>query len=189
MTFATIDTGGTFATRLAAGVIRPAFFLYLDWPSGEVRASTFHRPLTIGEDSWAGVGALAFIRTSPFRRSGALISYEIGLSSLPQVDIDDTVEAAAIGVRAELFMGLFATGWTDPVLRRVFIGHVISAGDFRHRRGEDGGWVTEASIEISNGRSPRRRLETHHSPETADYGDTAWRLLPTVGRAVTWPES
>lgn len=189
MPFAEIDAGATFTTRLAAKVVRPAVFVYLDWPTGEVRASSFHRSITIGEDEWAGVGNLAMVETQPFTRSGALISYRIGLTSLPQGSITAATEAEAIGREAILYMGLFAEGWTDPVLRRIFVGHILTAGDFRHRRGDDGEWVTDASVEVSNGRHPRRRLETHHSPETAADGDTAWRHLPTVSRAVTWPES
>lgn len=174
-------------SRATADVRRPALFVYLDWPSGIVRASTFHKSVTIDGNAWTGVGNFAFLDAASFQRSSALVTFKLGLASLPQDAITEETEAGAIGRRAILYEGLFDAAWGDPVLKQIFIGHIISAGDFRHSRDGQGNWTTSASIEVSNGRSPRRRLENHHSPQTAETGDTAWRLLPTVGRSLTWP--
>ena len=195
MGFATITTPSAWASRFALPIIRPAVFVYLDWPTGIVRASTHHKPVTIFDDSlspaetvtWSGVGNVGFVEAPEFRRNGALVTYKVGLSSLPQEDVDDDIEPLAIGRRALIYLGLFDEAWENPILKQIFIGHIISAGDFRHRRLENGDWVTDASVEISNGRNPRRRLENNHSPETAEGADTAWRLLPTVGRGLSWP--
>lgn len=189
MAFATIASNATVATRLAADVLRPAVFVYLDWPTGEIRASTHHKSVTIDGDTWSGVGDAARIDAAGFRANGARVIWTIGLASLPQTTpgLDIDVEATAIGVRAEVYLGYFEDGWVNPVLDLKFIGHVLSVGDFVHRRDENGNWVTDASIEVSNGRHPRRQLEPSHSPETAEAGDTAWRLLPTVGETVAWP--
>lgn len=176
-------------SRATADVRRPELFVYLDWPSGVVRASTFNKSVTIDGDAWTGVGNLAFLETAPFQRNSALVTYKIGLTSLPQDAITEETEAGAIGRRAKLYEGLFDQAWGDPVLKQIFIGHIVSAGDFKHTRDDKGNWTTSGSIEISNGRSPRRRLETHHSPATAEAGDTAWRLLPTVARSLTFPAS
>jgi len=195
MGWGVISTDSTWAARLAAKIIRPAIFLYLDWPSLPLRVSTFHKPVTTTEDdlspteaaTWSGVGNLGFVETSPFGRNGALVSYKAGVTSIPQGSITESTEAAAIGRRAIMYLGLFDQGWANPILQRLFIGHIISAGDFKHSRDKTGNWFTQASVEMSNGRSPRRRLGNHHSPETAPTGETAWRLLPTAGRSVTWP--
>ena len=182
----------TWEARATADIRRPALFVYLDWPGGEVRASTFHRSVTVDEGSspspeWTGVGNFAFFETSAAQRSSAQITHRIGLTSLPEDAITEATEAAAIGRRALIYEGLFDEAWANPVLKQIFIGHIISAGDFKHSRDDKGNWTTSAWIEVSNGRSPRRQLENHHSPETAEAGDTAWRLLPTVARILTWP--
>lgn len=189
MAWGTISVDATWLARLRAPIIRPAVFIYLDWPTGEVRASTHHKSVTVDGNAWTGVGNLARIDAPTAKRSSARQRYTLGLTSLPQGDVDDTVQASAIGTRAILYFGLFDEAWEDPLLERVFIGHVLTAGDFKHRRDDStGDWVTDASIEVSNGRSPRRQLRNHHSPETAEAGDTAWRLLPTAGRTLIWPE-
>lgn len=187
MAFATISRDPVWLERLAAPIARPAMFFFADWPSGEYRASTHHKSIVIGSDTWIGVGDAAFIDAPQFQRSSALMSFRIGLANLPQDDVDDTVESAAIGRRAILYLGLFDEAWENPVLESVFIGRVISAGDFKHKRLENGDLVTDASIEVSNGRNPRRPLSNHHSSETAAPGDTAWRLLPTVAKQLNWP--
>lgn len=195
MAWGTIMTDAAWAARMAAKIIRPAIFLYLDWPGLPLRVSTFHKPVTTTEDdlspteaaTWTGVGNLGFVETAPFGRGGALVSFKVGITSLPQGSITESTEAAAIGRRAILYLGLFDEAWENPILQRTFVGHIISAGDFKHSRDKAGNWITEASVEISNGRSPRRQLGNHHSPEVAAAGDTAWRLLPTAGRTVTWP--
>lgn len=187
MAFGAIDSNSAWDARIAAEVIRPALFVYLDWPTGAVRASTHYETVTALGESWTGVGNLAKFDAAPFEQSGALVTYTIGLTSVPQGTITDATENEAIGRRAEIYLGLFNQGWLDPELRRIFIGHVMSTGDFRMTLGDDGNWVVSASVRISNGRSPRRQLETHHSPETAESGDTFWRHLPLVGRSMPWP--
>lgn len=194
--FAEISTDAVWADRAAQRVWRPAVFAYLDWPSGEVRASTHHKSITTFDESvspnvdstWTGVGNVATIEAPRYTKNGALITWKIGLSSLPQQAITDTQEAAAIGRRAMLWMGLFDDAWENPVLNRIFIGHIINAGDFVHRPSDDGGWLTDVTVEISNGRNPRRVVQNNHSPETAQGTDTGWRLLPTVAKQLQWPE-
>lgn len=187
MTFATIETGGTFATRLAAPIIRPAIFVYLDWPTGEIFASSHHAPVTANGQTWTGVGQFARLETSEFQSNGALVNFTVGFSALPQGVVDEVEQNDAIGRRAEIYLGLFDEAWAAPELRRQFIGTIASVGDFAHRRIGPGSWVTDASIEVTNGRNPRRAIQNHHSPETAENGDTAWRLLPTVARQQPWP--
>ncbi|MEL6220443.1 MAG: hypothetical protein AAFR79_18605 [Pseudomonadota bacterium] len=188
MAFATIETGGTFGARMAAQIIRPAAFLYLDWPTGEIFVSTHHTEVTADGRTWAGVGEFARLETDEFDDSGAQVVYTVGLSSLPQGAVDEAEQDDAIGQRAEIYLGLFDEGWANPVLRRIFVGTVGSVADFTHRRSENG-WVTDASLEVTNGRNPRRAIQNHHSPETAENGDTAWRLLPNVARQQPWPTS
>lgn len=195
MAWATIATDPVFDARMAAEVIRPAVFVYLDWPTGIVRATTHHQTVQTTDATtspastvtWTGVGLVARIEAPEFKRNGAQVTYKLGYAGLPQGVVDDDTQAAAIGRRAEIYLGLFDASWSDPVLKRIFIGHVITTGDFIHRRDESGNWVTDASIEVSNGRSPRRSIKNHHSVETAASGDTAMRLLPTVGKALKWP--
>lgn len=196
MAWAVIDDNASFNSLLAQKIVRPAVFVYLDWPSGEVFASTFHKSVTTSRgvtspattETWTGVGNLAMVEAPQYQRNGAQITYKVGITSLPQENVSDATEAAAIGRRAKLYIGLFDENWENPVLSLKFIGHIITAGNFRDKRDpETGNWFTDASIEISNGRSPRRHLQNHHSVETTEAGDTAWRLLPTVGRALEWP--
>lgn len=187
MAFGVRDTNATWSARAAADLCWPAIFLYLDWPTGVIRASTFPKPVTAGGEDWVGVGAFASFESAPMARSGALVTYRVGLTSIPQDAITDETEAAAIGRDAIIYFGFAAEGWTDFQLRQQFRGTILNAGDIKDRRGEDGRWVTNATIDISNGRSPRRQVETHHSRGTAAPGDTAARHLPLVDRAMTWP--
>lgn len=191
MPWGAIDANATFNARLAAGVIRPAVFVYLNWPTGEIWASTHHKSVQTTDTStspastrtWSGVGGVAFIRAPQYGTGSALVRYTIGYRGLPQGAVTETTQDDAIGARAKIWLGLFDDGWTDPQLRLIFIGHILTTGNFVHRRDEDGNWLTDASIEISNGRNPRRPMANHHSPETAEVGDTAWRLLQTAVRS------
>lgn len=195
MAWAVIGNDPVFNDRVKQKRVRPAVFVYLDWPTGVVRASTHHRTVTTTDTDvspaetavWSGVGNLAMIEAPSFERSGALVTYKIGLTSLPQQNIDDATEAAAIGRRARLYLGLADEAWSDWRLQLKFTGHIINTGDFKHTRQKDGSWLTDATLEISNGRSPRRQLELYHSPATAASGDTAWRLTATVAKALAWP--
>lgn len=189
MAWAEIETGGTFGDRIAATIIRPAMFVYLDWPTGEIRASTHHKSVTADGQDWTGVGRYARVGTVEFRQDGEQIAYTVGLTSIPQDAVDEAEQEEAIGRRAIVYRGLFAEGWTDPVLRQHFVGYIANVGRFKHRRVEGGVWVTDVSIEVRNGANPRRSIENHHSPATAESGDTAWRLLPTVARGQPWPTS
>lgn len=190
MTFAHLATDTTWAARIAAPVIRPAVFAFLDWPAGAIWASTHHKQVAISsgpdQGTFTGVGNVAAIEAPTYQASGAQLVYKVGLSSLPQQAITEASEAAAIGRRAILWLGLFDEGWANPVLRRVFTGRIISAGDFSHRR-ENGNWLTDASVEIANGRNPRRPLQNNHSAETVAAGDTSGLLLATVTRSQIWP--
>lgn len=186
----------TWISRASGDIRRPALFAYLDTPSGIVRASTHHKSVTTTDAStspstvltWSGVGNIAKVEMlSPYTRNSAQIAIRLGLASLPQGSIDPDTEAGMIGRRAKLYEGLFDENWENPVLRRVFIGRIANAGDFKHRRDDKGNWVIDASIEINNGRNPRNQIELYHSIRTAAAGDTAWRHLPTAGRALTWP--
>lgn len=187
--WASIERDATWLARLQASVVRPAVFVFLDWPTEEVRASTFHRSITIGADTWTGVGDAARIDGPEFRRSGALLRYRVGLASVAideHTEAELDLESEAIGRRAILYLGLFDAAWENPVLESVFIGHILTVGDFKIRN-EDGDKVMDASIEISNGRNPRRTVALHHGNATAEAGDTSMRLLPTVARALKWP--
>lgn len=196
MAFAETTIDPVWLDRIKQPIIRPALFLYLDWPTGEVRATTHYKTVTTFDQSvspnvsaaWSGVGNLAFVESPEFRSGGALVTYRVGLSSIPQGSADLDTEALAIGRRAYLYLGLFNASWQDPVLHRIFTGRVISAGDFSIRHVDDGQWVVDASIEISNGRNPRRAIANHHSPETAVAGDTGWSRLPTVAKGIIWPK-
>ena len=197
MAWGAIATDATWTARMASGVIRPAVFLYLNWPGEAVYASTHTKSITTVDPAstasppanvtWSGVGNFGFIEADAFGRDGALVTYRVGLTSLPQSAITEATEASAIGERAIVYSGLFDANYENVALQQVFIGHIISAGDFKMKRNKAGEWLVEASVELSNGRSPRRQLQNHHSPETAEATDTAWRLLPTVGHSLTWP--
>lgn len=184
--FGSISTDPVFAARMAERIIRPAFFVYLDWPTGAIRASTLTKQTTALGETWDGVGTFSRIETAAFAQSGALVSFIVGLTSLPQEAVDLDVEAGAIGRRAQVYMGLLDEGFSDPVLHQIFIGSIRSAGDYSFRR-EEGVRVVDASVEITNGRNPRRAIANHHSHETAEGTDTAWKLLPFAGQQWTWP--
>lgn len=177
--------------RNTAMVRRPALFVYLDWPTGAVRATMHHKSVTIDGDVWSGVGDLGFARMAASSRGSAATVYTIGLASLPQGSITAATEAQAIGRRAILYEGLFDEAWANPVLKKIFIGHIRTAGDIKNRRiwhdDETFTWVTDASVEIGNGRHPRRQIANYHSIETAESGDTAWRHLPGVAHAKPFP--
>lgn len=189
--WASIKRDPTWLARLKAPEIYPAALLYLDWPTGELRASTHNKTLNLLGQSWTGVGSVAFIKPGTFGKDNALVRYTVGLSSLPQDSVDPDLEKQAIGRRAIMYLALFDRGWVDPVAEQVFVGHVRSAGDFELRQEEqDDGvvrTVVDASLEIANGRNPRRSIKLYHSVATAAPGDTAWRLAHTAGKTFKWP--
>lgn len=189
--WASIERDPTWLARLKAPVLYPATLVYLDWPGAEVRASTHNKALMLLGATWTGVGELAFIKPGQFNRDNALVRYTVGLSSLPQDQVDPDMEQQAIGRRAIMYLALFDKGWVDPVAESVFTGHVRTTGEFKTRdvKQDDGTVrkVVDASIEIANGRNPRRSVKLYHSVATAAPGDTAWRLAHTAGKRFKWP--
>jgi len=64
---------------------------------------------------------------------------------------------------------------------------VRNAGSWKIRRDERRRKVVDASLTLSNGRNPRRTIQLHHGPATAEPGDTAWRLTHLAGKPQKWP--
>ncbi|MEO0623144.1 MAG: hypothetical protein AAF183_13035 [Pseudomonadota bacterium] len=186
MAWGSIDPNPAWDARLQADVTRLAWFLFLDWPSGQIRVSTHYRTVTALDEDWTGVGQFASIKIGNVKRNGALVTVTVGLQNLPADVIDGTVQNDAIGRDGVIYCGLFDEAWQDVVLDPLFTGVIHQPGKLASRR-EDGRWVTNASLEISNGLSPRHAIENHYSEQTAEPGDTAWRHTQDVARSLPWP--
>lgn len=186
MAFAFISPDSTFTTRMSADTIRPADFLYLNWPTGVIRATTHHESVTDADspaNTWDGVGRFGFIRPAAAEMSGAAQRWEVGLTGLPRDDSSNEVDA--IGVEAEIYLGVADADFGDWRLDLIFAGYVQSAGKFEWTKNDNGQLLLTVSLVIGDQRNPRHGLVSYHSMrESGDY----WRHLHSVERKWVWPE-
>lgn len=182
MAWASVSPDATFTSRMQADVIRPADFLYLNWPSGVIRATTHHTSVTDQDANvWAGVGRHGFIKPSSADISGAAMRWTVGLTGLP-VD-SSTNEEDAIGVDAELYLGVADAGLSDWKLDLVYKGFVQSAGKFEFRK-ENGQILMDVSLELGDQRNPNKGVIFFHSMQDG----AGWPHLHTVEKPLIWPQ-
>lgn len=184
MAFAFINPDSTFTTRMSADVIRAADFVYINDPSGVVRATTHHESVTDQDaNSWTGVGRFGFVRSAGAEIGAAAQRWEVGLTGLPRDSSSD--EPDLIGVEAEIYLGNADANFENWTLDLVFAGFIQSGGKFSWRKDDDGKRVLDVSLTIGDQRNPRHAIVSYHSMAESD---DSWRHLHTAGRSLIWPQ-
>lgn len=184
MAFSTLSTDATWESRAAADVIYPAVFVYVDWPSSTIRASTHTASVTIDGDVWAGVGNAGTIESASAQQSGAAQRWTVGFKGIPTTPVALQTQIDAVGVDAAIYLGLFDSDWSDPVLKATFTG--FANGRRTQVRPSEDGVIADVMLELSDMTNPRRAVADHWAVG-GNGDDTAQRLLHTVGRAIQWP--
>ena len=185
MAFAFRSDDSVFLARMAADVVRAAVFVYIDWPDTPIRASSHIRSVTIDGNEWVGVGSVGEIQTDQAQNSGAAQRWTATLKGLPVPPVPVADQADALGVDAEIYLGAFDVGWTDPVLFLTFAGY-FNGRRTKFNRAEDG-LRMDVSGEFSDLQNPRRAVQHHWADGAGVPGDTAQKLLYTVARSEPWP--
>lgn len=185
MAFSVREDDAAFAARTGADVVRLAAFVHVDWPDTPIRASSHIRSVTIDGNEWAGVGAVGTIETDKAENSGAAQRWTATLKGLPATPVLVADQAEALGRDANVYLGAFDAGWTDPILSLTFAGY-FNGRKTKFTRAADGMRV-DISGEFSDLQHPRRAVQHHWADGAGAPGDTAQKLLHTVARSIKWP--
>lgn len=188
--FATAAIDATFLARIQSPPVRPALFVYIDWPGETIRAHNFVRTVTALGESWTGVGGAGLVEISGSDRDGRAQRCTVGLRGLALQAADVDEEEAAVGAAAEVYLGAFDQAFASAALHRRFVGHVEKAMLVKTRSLPGGrGVVVDLTVELSDGQNPRNRVIAHHAVGAEAPGDRAAELMHTVTKDPLWPAS
>lgn len=192
MAFAFLSPDATFQTRVAAEVVRPAIFVDLAWPTGDVRAHSHIGTVTTGGSpgtEWTGVGDFAKVELTDASLDGSAVEARIGLQNMIPAAAQASTEEDAIGVVGQVYLGLFDENYEDPVLDLRFYGYVKETARVKANPADDG-YTVDLSILLDDRSNPRRAVRTYHAVGEGVSGDTSRQLMvATVGKDYVWPES
>lgn len=73
----------TTSSNLALGVVKPAFFVKFEFPSGSTHWWTGSDSITFNADTYIGLGNITSIEMPPESQSGAAQALNFGISGLP----------------------------------------------------------------------------------------------------------
>lgn len=159
-------------TVVTGKAINPAFFVEIYWPSGVARFWSGMGPITVGDDSFVGVGDMGGI--SPIKESsdGTINGMTLTLSGVP-VELTSAVLSEEYQYRvARIYIGLLNSAGTLLFpLREIFSGRLNVASD-----SDDGTSATitlsiEPRMIVANQASMRRyTLEDQKSQYPDDLG-------------------
>lgn len=97
--------GSANVTQAEASTVRPVFFWYGDFASGEVRVCTHTQSITWGGQTWTGLGT--FIGMEELRESGGIeaIGATFHLNGVPSTVLTKALEAGYRRRRCSLYLG------------------------------------------------------------------------------------
>lgn len=177
------------------GVFHPVVLVWIDWPSGAVRAHSGRGTINWGGYAWQGVGGFGEVSIPAEALGLGAFGAELALYGLPQdllALLDEPVRnrpaAIWLGTVTEPGGNILAS---QPV--QQFDGYVNAARDQAVRRGG----VLEYCARVKLGVGPSARVGariTHSYEDQMDVypGDTAGRHLVRIrdkAQRQTWPEN
>ena len=174
-----------FQSAVSAPVVRPAFLVELDWPSGTVYVWTGYGNISWGGHTFVGTGHIGKI--SEIKESGDLSAngVTLSLSGIPSGLIAEALANDAQGKPAKIWLAAFSADGSlaaDPYL--VFDGKIDQTEI------EDSGDTATISVqlqkELVDNRSGARRYT--HEDQQIDYpGDMGFEYVAGLAtKTVTW---
>lgn len=174
-----------YAAETEAPIFRPAFFVYLDWPSGAVRAWTGYGTISWGGHDWTGVGHLGSIspigENTDLRANGLTLT----LNGIPSELIADVLANDSQGRTAKVWLAPMTSAGAlaaDPYLLK---DAVIDVCPFT-----DEGATASISVKIENELIDRRqkvRRRTHEDQQLVLAGDMYYEYVAGLAdKQITW---
>ncbi|MEL7299378.1 MAG: hypothetical protein AAFM92_03250 [Pseudomonadota bacterium] len=184
----------TLLTALAGEEIYPIALVFIDWPTGPVRAHTNTGTVAFEGEDFAGVGELGRIEIPDEATSLVPESAVIALASETTGLLTYADEDQARGSEVRMWVGLTTTpGGTTlkGVPEEVFTGSVVGSS-FQLSEGRR---IASLSIEVKAGQPARAGAQVVHSDEDQQAlfpGDTFFQRIANAEKWNTtpdrWPE-
>lgn len=180
-----VTDDATFGTRAATLHVLPALFAWIDFPGGAVYATTHHASIVAGTQTWSGVGDIGFVEPDEATDSPVARRWRLGLRGLWLESADALAEQDNLYSDVEVYLGAFDGHFESAALTQIFAGFVSRSADIEVRR-QDGGFLANVSVEVSDQFNPRRGV-TYYYATGRQGSDTAVNLLHTVEKEWLWP--
>lgn len=185
----------TLYAELQKQVIYPILLVYIDWPSGVVRAHSGTGALTYDGETWIGVGELGGI-TIPDEAGGVVPSSAV-LEIASTVDglLAHVDEVDARGKQVDIYLGATTTpgGVTLVGVPHRFFTGSVSKSDFDLA---DDRRIATLTVQVKSGQPARASAQIVHSDEDQQVtvpGDTIFRRVAHAEKWRTnppqWPAS
>lgn len=180
----------SFLNALSSTRLNLILLVYMDWPSGPVRAHNRIGSLTWDGHEWLGVGAFGTITPSLESRSSAAKRLTLSITGFPDKIVSDLGQEIR-NREAHVYWGLI-----DDNGELIGSPDLLQGGIMNGRRftitAENSNQVSYGlSVDIWNGASPRRPGSSIHSFDdqvAENNGDTAARHLVNQAESVIlWP--
>lgn len=179
----TLPTG--FQTAVSAPVVRPAFLVQLNWPSGTVYAWTGYGNIAWGGHTFIGTGYLGKI--SEIKESGDLAAngVNLSLSGIPSALVAEALENNAQGQPAKIWLAAMAADGSfaaDPYL--VFDGKIDQT--VITDSGDSATITVQLQKELVDNRSGARRY-THEDQQIDFPGDRGFEYVAGLAtKTISW---
>lgn len=185
------DIDVALLAALSAEEIYPVALVFIDWPTGPVRAHTNPGMITFGSEEYAGVGELGSIRIPDEATSIVPESAVIVIASETTGLLTYADEEQARGREVGIWLGLTTEPGGTTLIgapERVFTGSVVGSSFelSQNRR------VATLSIDVKAGQPARSGAQVVHSNEDQQAlfpGDTFFERVAHAEKWNTNPDS
>lgn len=170
--------------ELSKGIVRPAIFVKLDWPTGAVYAWSGSGPFTWGGNTFVGVGDFGRVSDIPESSDGQATGIQLTLSGVPSELIATVIGDNYRGRNATLWLGFMNDGGaliTDPPYER-FSGPMSTMriiGDGKTRT-----IVVDVESEMAILRKSNGRKRTHQDQILDHPSDLGLEYVESINQDV-----
>lgn len=174
-----------FAEEAEKVIFRPAFFVFLDWPGGEVRAWTGYGDFSWDGETWKGVGELGSISPIVESSDGRANGLTLTLNGIPSDALAEAMSNDAQGRTAKVWLAPMLEDCTlacEPLLLK---NAKIDTCPIRDD-GETGSITVQIESELIDNRVNVRR-RTHEDQQIVSPGDRYYEYTAGLqDKTISW---